>query len=248
MFGRLRRRPVFVLRALKLYSVSPLGNPRRIDRAALVEGLLSSCEQFFGSAPTKFDIHGPYGISKGRSVGIKAFRNKLAKRGHADYYGLEGGLGEPFGFSCVFVPERDAQSGCDHLLVWFNVQTHAANVLDLAKRLMRFFPANYGYVDDFPADYVLQVESRPKWALFGTSLKENPEHSRWRLRTHIVLEGRVRDIYRCNLLNVMQADALRSLAFPDPVPFVNDVSLLEFTDDDAFEECRSRYRRLLPAT
>jgi hypothetical protein len=248
MFNLWRPKPVpLSLRALRLYSVAPIGKPRRLDRAELVEGLLSACEKSFGSTPRRFDIYGPYGISKGRGVGIKAFRNKLAKRGHADYYGLEGGIGEPFGFWCFFMPERNGQAGWDEVVLWFDFRTHGIDVPPLAKTIIRFFPANYGYVKEFPADCLVPSESRPKKTFMGVTFVGDPEYESWRSRIPTVLDGKVRNIYRCNLLNAAQSHSLQSFGFPKAVPFAGDVGVLEFADDEAFKACADRYQAIVPA-
>jgi hypothetical protein len=242
-----RKPPPLSLRGLKLYSVSPIGRPRALDRAALIEGLLSGCELFFGSAPSKFDIYGPYGIKKGQGVGIKAFRNKLAKRGHEDYYGFSGGIGEPAGFWYFSMDQKDGKSGWDHLVVWFDLRTKRVEVLDLAQAVMRCFPANYGYVKDFPADCLVPSESRPRRTLFGLSYVGDPEYAHWTSRIPLVLEGKVRNIYRYNLLNSAQAHWLQSLGLPEPVPLFGDVSVLAFAYDDAFQACATQYRQRVPA-
>lgn len=247
MFFWRRKLVPLSLRALRLYSVSPIGEPRLLDRAKLVEGLLSTCDKFFGATPTKFDIYGPYGIPKGRGVGIKAFRNKLAKRGHGDYYGLSGGIGEPFGFWCFFMSEKEGQLGWDELVVWFDFEAQGIEVPELAKTILSFFPANYGYVKEFPADYLVPSESRPKKTFWGVTYIGDPEYGNWASRISTVLEGRVRNVYRFNLINPAQIQSLRSLGFPEPVPFVGDVGVLEFADDETLRACADRYRDVVPS-
>ena len=61
-----------------------------MNRQALVESLLELFESDFGELPKEFVIHGPYGIPKGRHIGIRAFKNKLKLKGHEKYYALSG--------------------------------------------------------------------------------------------------------------------------------------------------------------
>jgi hypothetical protein len=246
MFRIFRRTAPPSVRALKLYSVWSLDKAKVVDRPALVEGLLSVGEKFFGSLPREFDIHGPYGISKGRSVGIKAFRNKLAKRGHADYYALDGYCADSFGFSGLFSAKTRAGHCYDELLVWFAIGKYAVEILDLADDLIRLFPTDYGYVADFPSDYNPLTESRRRKTLSGFTLKEDREHSTWRSAIPVVLDGRIRNVYRYNFLNRKQAEALASLGFPAPIRVTNEVSALVLTNDAEFEECKRRYTHLVP--
>jgi hypothetical protein len=247
MLHFLRRKPQLSMRVIKLYSVWPIDEPKVLDRPALVEGLLSTCEQFFGSMPETFDMHGPYGISKGKSVGLAAFRNKLAKRGHDAYYALNGECESSFGFSCLLRAKTDARHLYDELLVWFTTERHAVQILDLAERLVRLFPTDYGFVADFPSDYDLSMEGRRNKTLSGYTLSEDPEHSRWRGAIATVLEGKIRKLYRYNFLNPRQVEALLSLGFPRPIEFVSGVSALVLADDAVFEACKRRYSSVVPA-
>jgi hypothetical protein len=241
-----RRPPATTTRALKLYSVWPVAMPKTIDRPALVEGVLSASQRFFSSTPNRFDIHGPYGISKGRSVGIKAFRNKLAKRGHADYYGLEGYCEESFGFSCLFEAITGVGHRYDELLMCFAIDRHQVDVLDLAEALIKLFPSDYGFIQDFRSDDNVMAEARRKRTLFGYTLKEDPEHSRWRSAIPTVLDGKIRKVYRYNLLNEAQVQALAPFDFPKPVRVVNGMSMVWLSDDAIFESCKRRYSSGVP--
>jgi hypothetical protein len=235
------------MRALKLYSVWPVGAPKFINRPALVEGLLSICERFFGSPPQTFDIHGPYGITKGTSVGVQAFRNKLAKRGHDDYYALDGRSETSFGFSCLFEAKADTGHSYDQLLVWFAIERHHLEILDLAENIIRLFPADYGFVEDFSSDYNLMAEARRKKTLSGYTLEPNLEHSRWTSAIATVLEGKIRKVYRYNFLNSTQVEALTPLRFPPAIRVVNGVSMVWLANDGVFETCTRRHSDVVPA-
>ena len=56
----------------------------------------------------EFVIHGPYGIPKGRHIGIRAFKNKLKLKGHEKYYALSGKTDSKLGFEARF----EASSPC----------------------------------------------------------------------------------------------------------------------------------------
>ena len=107
-------------RTLKFYCVHASNREAHIDRPALVDGLIAACETYFGQPPKKFDIGGPYGIRKGQPVGIRSFRNRLAKRGHEDYYALWAREEDSFGFDCSFRRLTSTEYTFSELLFWFD--------------------------------------------------------------------------------------------------------------------------------
>ena len=212
-------------------------------RAVLVETILALCQDLFGSTPTRFDIHGPYGIRKGQSVGIKAFRTKLERRGHDDYYAINGRLPGSFGFVVLF----DAKTGTEHLyselVFWYHPAANSVDIVSLALRLSSVFPSDYGFAIDLPADYDVHEESKIKRTFFGVSVKSNEQLFRWRTQIAGVLRGRVRGLYQYNFLNDAQAEELRRAGLPQPSRLKDGLSVLTFTDPDALKNAQMRYAR-----
>jgi hypothetical protein len=245
---RFLRRDVPRVRALKFFSVWPDAEPKYLDRPALVDGLLSMTTDVFGEYPQEFDIQGPYGISKGRSVGIKGFRSKLAKRGHEDYYGLDANSGGSFGFFSQLKARTGGGHFYDEVCVWFAVDQHQIDAMALARSVALLMPVDYGYITDFPSGYDLRVESPRKRLLFGGyALRETADHAHWRANIPNVLEGMIRDVYPYNFLNRRQVEVLAKLGIPEPTTLTQHMSALVFSDDRALQECRRRYFEAVPA-
>ena len=241
MFLSQRKQPS--IRAIKLYSVSSPERRVTILRDALVDMILGQCERYFGGMPTQFDIHGPYGIPKGRSIGLQAFRNKLVRRGHADYYALNGEIPGSFGFSCLFDARTRTAHVYTELVFWYLVSLHQVNVELLVASLSRSFPIDYGFVIDLPPDYSVVMESKIKKTMFGAGVSTNKEFHRWRGEINTVLTGKVRGLYPYNFLNDAQVNELLSLGFPQASSLVPGLSILAFPDPIALEDARSRLAR-----
>ena len=109
-----------------------------------MDGLIAACETYFGQPPKKFDIGGPYGIRKGQPVGIRSFRNRLAKWGHEDYYALWAREEDSFGFDCSFGRLTSTEYTFSELLFWYETKKHDARILDIATDLIKVFPVDYG--------------------------------------------------------------------------------------------------------
>ena len=236
------------LRALKLYSVSSTTRRPAIHRAVLLEAILSMCQELFGAAPTKFDIHGPYGIRKGQRVGIKAFRSKLERRGHDDYYAIDGEAPGSFGFGCLF----DARTATEHvyseLVFWYQLTTNTIDVVSLASSLSAVFPSDYGFVIDLPADHFASEEAKFKRTLSGVSLKPNEQLFQWRSKIGSVLQGKVRGLYEYNFLNDTQVEELRSVGLPPTSTLREGLNLLVFSDPDSLKSAQARYAQTMRAS
>jgi hypothetical protein len=239
-----RRRDESKVRALKLYSVwLPAARPA-IDRPVLVETILGLCQALFGNLPAKFDIHGPYGIRKGQSVGIKAFRSKLQRRGHDDYYALDGSTPGSFGFGCLF----DAKTGTDHLytelVFWYLLTGEDVDVVALVSRLSAVFPTDYGYAIDLPSDYIVSAEAKLRRTLAGVGLRQNEELFEWRRRIGGILQGEVRSVYPYNFLNDAQAERLRTVGLPQAAALGGtDLSVLALPEPHALEDALKLYAK-----
>lgn len=236
------RRDESKLRALKLYSVWLPGRQPAIDRAVLTETILGLCQEQFGDVPAQFDIHGPYGIRKGRGVGIKAFRSKLQRRGHADYYAIDGSTPGSFGFGCLFGAKTGTEHFYNELVFWYALTGKAIDVVALTSRLAAVFPTDYGYAVDLPSDYMASAESKFRRTLFGVSLAPNEQLVQWRTRIGGVLQGEVRDVFPYNFLNDAQAEKLRAVGLQFAA-FNGGLSVLTFTGPDALKNAQSRYAK-----
>ena len=169
------------------------------------------------------------------------FRSKLERRGHDDYYAIDGWFPGSFGFSCLF----DARTGTEHLyselVFWYHLATKVVDVVSLASRLSSAFPRDYGFVVDLPEDYDVMAESKIETTFFGVSVKSNEQLFQWRGEIGGVLKGKVRGLYQYNFLNDAQAEELRYVGLPQASRLKDGLNVLTFADADALKSARTRY-------
>lgn len=90
--------------AIKLYSIGK--DQEFLNRPVLVEAILDVFQNILNEMPQNFDISGPYGISKGRTVGIESFKSKLQQKCHEKYYAFMGCTENCLGFHALFDANR----------------------------------------------------------------------------------------------------------------------------------------------
>lgn len=183
---------------IKLYAL----NVPYKDRENVVNTSVLVCEKFFQKKPNEYVIHGPYGISKGRSVGYKSFINKLTKKGHEKYYAINGNYKEEFGFHLIWLHENEVLE----LTYWFINESLQINEFELVQDLVIAINVLYGYIFTLPVNYMVSTESRVRKSLLGgLSVSNNLEYSKWLHDVLILLkQGKIRDYFPVNIVNSSQ--------------------------------------------
>ncbi|WP_395008078.1 hypothetical protein [Undibacterium sp.] len=233
-FFSIFRRNVGMLRAVKLYSIGV--NQEAIDRSELIDVLLEVCKTSFGEYPKEYDIYGPYGIRKGASVGLKAFRNKLAKFGHEKYYGLIGFTDNRFGFQLSFSHQIEKVSFSE-LIVWYSDKIDRKNFEDICQPLLETFNVSSGFEIDIPEDYSVSSETKIRRGWLSTSVVVSFEHKKW---IKDVSEGCVRGLFRNNIFNRQQAENMKKIGIEGNFKF-GELSFVEIPDENDLK----RKRKLL---
>ncbi len=240
MFGFTSKAPP--IRTMKAYSILDADGQEKIDRPRLVEVLIEVCRNIFGKTPADYDIYGPYGIPKGKTIGQQAFLKRLQDKGHDKYTGYTASVPNEFGFTCSFYSRSDTSScAFVELVFWYGASQFAVDLPHLTKIIANAFPINYGYVLDLPDNYDVMMEMPIKKGIFGTSVSTNSKQYKWHQSVGRITEGGVRDLYRYNLLNPSQVDALGKMGIVGAVEVVSGISVLELTDDSLFKNARKRY-------
>ena len=150
--------------AIKLYSIDD--EQSKIDRPMLVQSILEFFESELNGIPKEFDIHGPYEISKGQTIGIRAFKNKLEQKGHDKYYGLDGSTESQSGFNILF----NAPIGNNfytELIIWCNSVLLELDLKLCAKQLTEIFPISCGFEIEFGNQHQITSEDLTKKRWFG---------------------------------------------------------------------------------
>lgn len=227
-------------RTIKLYSIAQ--DQARIDRPLLVESVLSVFSRCFKTLPRDFDIHGPYGVRKGTSVGIKAFRSKLEKKGHEKYYALNGYTAGLLGFELLLEATCAADTTYSELVIWYSLQDFDVPFLDIAISLLQPLGATSGYEIDLP-DNILHVpsENRIRKTLGGIAVTISTEPRRW---VPGAMQGAVRDVFRNNIVNNAQKKHLESAGIIGSRLPGHDLTFIGFDDDLALQQAKSRFEEL----
>lgn len=191
---------------IKLYLIdSTISNNAK---AQLLETLLSYFENQFGEMPEEYVIHGPYGVPKGSTVGLRAFRNKLKIKGHDKYYGLNGSTQNKFGFS-LSVDCHWREQAYSELIIWGITELHPPSFEEIVKRVFRHFPVTSGYEMQSDNTHDFIYETKMKKSLFGTLSSElNYEHLDWIASFE---SGSIRKLYKKNLLTKAQLELIEEL-------------------------------------
>jgi len=196
------RKPVPKFTAIKLYCI---GEPE--NREVLLLRILSSLKDTFGALPEEFDIHGPYGIRKGSSIGYRAFQNKLSQKGHGQYDALSGETNGQFGFD-LLLGARIGEITYAELVIWYASETCVVDFLRLVEPILGPLNASSGFDIDVPDGYSITTETKIKRSIFGSiSIQLDYKHLAWLPSVH---EGAVRGLFRNNIVNSKQLSALES--------------------------------------
>ena len=192
-----RKKEKFV--AIKLYSIG--SEQKKISRPDLVSALLSLFECEFSMLPKEYVISGPYGVRKGSSIGVKAFKNKLSSKGHEQYYGLTGDTEGKFGFKLILDCNLDPITYSE-LIIWYNASAFNVSFHEVVKKLSDPFSISCGYEIDIIEGIDIFTENKIKKSWFGEiSVKVSYEHLNWIKRFEY---GDVRDVFESNLLTEKQ--------------------------------------------
>ena len=150
--------------------------------------------------PEKFDINGPYGIAKGRTVGIEAFKNKLHQKGHEKYFALFGLTEKRLGFHALFDANRPNTTYTE-IIFWYKKGLYSVSFKDLAQIVIGPLSASCAFQFDFVEGLDIFVESKIKNGFFGISVKVNSTHKECIDKYE---NGGYRDIFAVNLFNSTQ--------------------------------------------
>lgn len=187
------------IRAIKLYSLCR--DQEGIERIVLVESVLRVFETLFHEMPTGFDISGPYGISKGKTIGLATFKRKLERIGHEKYYGLYGATEEKFGFRLLFNAKLE-QLTYTELIFWYPKDEWKIDFKQLVRIVMDAFSLSCAYEIEIDEGFDIGVEKKIKRGLFGgVSLEISYDHLRWILGAK---DGAIRAVFDHNIWNEKQ--------------------------------------------
>ena len=196
------RKRIQKITAIKLYCI---GEPE--NRELLLSSILNSLQETFGTLPEEFDIHGPYGIRKGSTIGYRAFQNRLNRKGHGKYYALSGETNGQFGFQ-LLLGARIAELTYTELLLWYASESYAVDFLQFVEPILGPLNATSGFDIDIPDGYSINTETKIKRSIFGSiSIKVDYKHLAWLPSVH---DGTIRGLFRNNIVNSEQHSALAS--------------------------------------
>jgi hypothetical protein len=191
--------------AIKLYSIGL--EQERIDRPAFIEELLKFFENKFEELPKEYVIHGPYGVRKGGSIGIKAFKNKLRTKGHEKYYALDGSTESRFGFHVSFDSILDGTTYSE-LIIWCKANEYQLPFEETIEELTIPFSTSCGFEIEIDEGIDVFSEGKIKKGLLGgLSIESSHEHINW---IKSFDNGEFRALFKNNLFSSKQLDKLLS--------------------------------------
>lgn len=195
-----KRKPVI---AFKFYSIG--SNQDGINREKFVESLLEVFKAQFNELPREYVIHGPYGIAKGQSVGIKDFKNKLQLKGHSKYSALSGDTSSRLGFETRFHFKAEGISYSE-AVIWFDPLNFTPDFCQITKLIHDSFPISCAYEIEIDIERMTVLENPIKrgW-LGGLSVEMAYEHLEW---IKDFQNGASRGIFKKNLLSDFQITKL----------------------------------------
>jgi hypothetical protein len=179
------------------------------ERVKVVASVLNSFSEFFNEKLTEFDIHGPYGISKGKSVSYKAFTNKLQKKGHSKYSSINGNYKENFGFHINYLIDESTLE----IIIWYKESSYQIILFELVQSLSKQINIQYGFVFSLPINYCVSWESKIKKSFGSISISTNPEVQNWQSEVHAIQQGKIRNLYQVNIINGSQVKHFNSKEF-----------------------------------
>lgn len=190
--------------AIKLYSI---GNDQAgISRPDLTDTIFKVFEKQFCEVPKSYVIHGQYGIRKGGSVGIKAFKDKLDAKGHERYYALTGETEGKLGFNIRLDATLENQTYSE-LVIWWYSDFYTPSFEDIVNAFSPFYPVSSGFELQTDDSYDTVSESKIKKGIFGgISIDIKNEHLQWVIN---YTSGDVRAVYGKNVLSKAQLKQAR---------------------------------------
>jgi len=189
----------------KLYAL----NVSMEQREAIVDSVLNLFGSFFDEQINEFDIHGPYGIGKGKSVGYKSFTSKLKNKGHAKYSSLTGNNEEKFGFHINYLINESTLE----IIIWYSQSLYQIDLFKLIQTMSENINIQYGFVFSLPTNYCVSWESKIKDRFGSTSISTNPDLQNWQAKVHSICKGQIRSLYPINIINKSQAQHFSSKQF-----------------------------------
>lgn len=218
------------IKAIKLYS---LGDPS--ERNVLVSCILASIEKVFGTTPAEFDIHGPYGVKKGTTIGLESFQKMLSQKGHDKYYALSGETSNQFGFNLV-LGARCGETSYSELILWYDTAKYEVEFIELVRPLLAPLNASCGFDVEIPSGHSVTTETAIKRSLFGSiSVEANGRHLAW---LSSVSRGGIRALFSNNILNSKQLANLPAKDLMEAKPVANDLYYLPLVTVSLTQELR----------
>jgi hypothetical protein len=228
---------------LKIYSSVSKDRPSSIQREKLVDTLLKIFATCYGEMPKLLDIDGPYGIPKGRPVGVKRFINLLQSKGYDKFYGLtmsdkNHGAWIHFLDTAHELDKKGWDFGYQELIIGHKRPLFSCDLLQVAAEIYKTFEFDYGYIAKLPDNYDLMNESKIKRTFGMISTTNSPTDWTWRNNTNRILDGAIKDVYPTNLLNQAQADSIKLKGFE--MTKLNDKISLWSVENDNLETIRNQ--------
>jgi hypothetical protein len=203
---------------LKIFVSVSKDRSTSLDRVKLVDKLLATFEESYGQLPELLDIGGPYGIKKGKPVGVKRFNNLLRTKGYEKFYALtmsdkKANAWIHFLDNAHELDTKNWPFGYQELIIGHKKPTYSSDLLRVANDIFEVFKFDYGYITQLPDNYDLINESRIRNMLGMITSGHSKEDWTWRNNTNKVLTGDIKDVYVINLLNDKQANKIKSMNF-----------------------------------
>ncbi|MBE1299867.1 MAG: hypothetical protein GJ680_08195 [Alteromonadaceae bacterium] len=191
---------------IKLYSIEH--DQVGILRPELTKTILKGFELQFGEIPKNYVIHGPYGIRKGASIGVEAFKNKLNNKDHGKYYSLSGETEGKLGFNISLDATLEKQKYSE-LIIWWYTDNYSPSFEELVKMVLPYYPISSGFEMQTDDSFDTFSESKiKKGILGGISINISYDHLTW-IETYEA--GSFRDVFEKNILSESQLKEARML-------------------------------------
>jgi hypothetical protein len=180
--------------------------------------LLTVFENSYGQLPELLDIGGPYGIKKGKPVGLKRFNNLLKTEGYEKFYAMtmsdkNNNVWIHFLDNAHELDNKGWPFGYQELIIGHKKPTFSIDLLRVADDIFEVFKFDYGYITQLPDNYDLMNESKIRNTLGMIASGHSKTDLTWRNNTNKVLIGDLKNVYAINLLNDKQADRIKSMNF-----------------------------------
>ena len=202
------------------------------EKESLVDVYLKITKNLYSSGKLKYDIFGTgFGISKGGPLlGEKAFNNKLSKKGCANLFGLYI-FEEVKKFSSGFtlLTNRDSGNCIDSYFSWsYEEDKEAKKVEEILSQISKYITVQYGYSYSTDKTLIEAFESKTRKIFFFDSISINKNHRLWTNNVHTIEEGKIKELYQINLLNLDQRKKMEEI-IPDEIKvFNNELEIWKF--------------------